>query len=281
MRRLLLAGSLLLAPPLAAQAGTVTWSLRGNVPDTVRAMAGMSEFELFGTFATDGSRLAGQFTVGPAMAASVMAFDLTTARLQMVIDAEGSAVSLGVVLPPELAAQMGGAIGFRLDLPIPDSLPLPVNIDSLMTANEDREPEVTNTGRGDVVAGIPCEIWTMTPPADSMPADSMTMTLCLAEPVPAMRAINDAVERHLPRFGVDLEEMKAAGRKYFGGRDLMPIRIEMAFGTGRVVMQLESVSTDAPDGSLFTLPDGLEPFPLEMFQGMLPQPAESDGTSET
>lgn len=285
MRRLLLAGLLLAAPPVAAQAGTMVWSVRGNLPDTVETMAGLSEFELVFTVGTDGARLGTQMTVGPTMAAAIAAIDLTTARFQAVVNAAGDSLSLGVVLPPDLAAQMGGSIGFRLDIAIPDSLPLPVptmNIDSLLeAADEGVMPQVTNTGRTDTVAGVPCEIWTMQPALDSLPADSMAITMCLAEPSPVMTAINDLMRERVPSIGLDLDEMKEAGKRFFGGRELVPVMMVLDIGGQDVVVRLMSVSAEAPDPSFFTLPEGLQPFPIEMFQGMMRQAMPQDAGDDT
>lgn len=283
MRRLLLAGSLLIAPPLAAQAGTMTWSLRGDLPDTARAMAGLSEFELVFTIATDGTRLATQMTVGPTMAAAIAGMDLTTARLQAVTNVAGDSLSIGVVMPPELAAQMGGAIGFRIDMAIPDSFPMPaMNVDSILEAADEGEmPRVTDTGRTDTVAGIACELWTMEPPLDSMPNDSTTITMCMAEPSPVMTAISDFMRERVPNFGFDLDEMKEAGKRFFGGRELVPVMVVMDLGNQEIVMRLMSISEAAPDASLFTLPDGLEPFPIEMFQGMIQQAMPQDTGDDT
>lgn len=285
MRRLLLASLMLVTPPLAAQAATMTWAIRGSVPDTVQAMAGLSEFEFILTFGTDGARLGTQMTIGPTMAAGVVAMDLTSARVQAVVNAAGDTLSIGIIVPPELGAQLGGTIGYRLDLPIPDSLALPTggfDLDSLLDAvDEGEQPRVTNTGRTDTVAGVACEIWTMQPPLDSMPSDSTEITMCLTEPTAAMNAINDLTQSRLPNFGFDLEEMKAAGARFFGGRELVPVLVVVGTGDQHVTFRLMAISDAAPDPSFFTLPAELEPFPLAMFQGMLQQAMPQDDGDDT
>ena len=282
MRRLLLAGSLLVTAPLAAQAGTATWSVRTTLPDTLQATAGFSEVELLFTTATDGERLGFQMTVGPTMAASFVAMDLSTARFQVVTNAAGDSLAMGIVMPPDLAAQMGGGIGFRIDMAIPDSVPVPfagMNMDSLMSAPEAETPSVINTGRTDTVAGLGCEIWTMSGPTDSIPVDSVAITTCLAEPTPALTAISELMLKRLPKLGLDIEQMREMGRKYYGGRELVPIRMVLSIGTMEFVMQLESLSETSPGQSFFTLPEGLQPFPIEMFTGMMQQAMPQQDTT--
>jgi hypothetical protein len=86
--------------------------------------------------------------------------------------------------------------------------------------------------------------------------------------------------KRVPRFGMDLEEMKAAGRKYFGGRDMMPVRVVVGTGGEQFTFQLESISDAMPGPAIFTLPEGLEPFPLEVLEGMIrsQMPAEPSET---
>jgi hypothetical protein len=273
MRRLLLAGLFLVAPPAAAQAGTVVWSLRGTLPDSMPPVAaGLSEIDLMFTFATDGSRLGMQMTIGPIMAASVVAMDLSTARIQVVTNAAGDSLAIGVVFPPEISAQMGGGIGYRLDFEVPDSFAFPVlGLDSLLAAASEDDvdgPEAINTGQTDTVAGIPCEIWTMATGDDSSPGLPM-ITMCLAESVPALTAINDLTKRLLPDFGFDLEELQTRSWNHFGGRELIPVRMMIGDDGEQFVFQLEQASSEAPDAAFFTLPEGLQPFPIEALQGMM------------
>ena len=102
-------------------------------------------------------------------------------------------------------------------------------------------------------------------PSDSTPfGDKIQM--CLTQSVPALRAFTTLFEKYLPEMGVDFSEMKEMGKKWFGGRDLVAVRTVM----GEIVIQLESTSNTAPDASFFTLPDGLQPFPVEMLKAMIP-----------
>lgn len=259
-----------LTTTLPAQSGTTVWSMRMKMPDTVSAMAGgLSEIDMRWTLATDGSRLGMQMDFGEAMAAALPGMDLSSVRVNAVVHAGGDSASIGMILPPELAAQMGGGIGLRMDVAIPDSLtgfPTP-NVDSLMEANQGEEPNVVNTGRMSTVGGISCEEWEVTPksPSDSMPfGDKIQM--CVAESIPALRAFTSLFEKYMPDMGVDFSELKKMGQKWFGGRDLVAVRTVM----GEIVVQLESSSNTAPDASFFTLPEGLQPFPVEMLKAMIP-----------
>jgi hypothetical protein len=190
-------------------------------------------------------------------------------RVNAVVHSGGDSVSIGMILPPELAAQMGGGIGLRMDMAIPDSLtgfPAP-NVDSIMEANQGDQPDVVNTGRTSTIAGITCQEWEVTPKvvSDSMPFGEK-MQMCVTESVPALSAFTSLFEKYMPNMGVDFGEMKKLGRKWFGGRDVVAIRSVV----GEIVVQLESSSNTAPDPSFFVLPDGLQPFPVEMLKAMIP-----------
>lgn len=273
MRAALIAATLLLVAPLAAQSGTTVWSMRMKLPDSTRAKAGgLSEIDMRMTLATDGNRLGMQIDFAEGMATAMPGFDLSSIRVNAIVHAGGDSASVGVILPPELAAMMGGGIGMRLDVPVPDKfdgLPVP-NLDSIMEANQGEEPNVTNTGRTSTVAGVSCEEWEMTSrtPSDSTPFDDRVQ-LCLAENLPAMRAFTSLVEKYLPDLGVDFSEFKERGKKWFGGRELTAIRMVMG-ANQEMVLQLESSTSTAPDASFFTLPEGLQPFPIEMIKGMIP-----------
>jgi hypothetical protein len=273
MRSTLLAASLLLAAPLAGQSGTTVWSMRMKMPDTLSARAGgLSEIDMRMTMATDGERLGMQVDFAETMASAVPGFDLSAIRFNTVVHGGGDSVSIGIILPPEMAAMTGGGIGMRLDMAIPDKLegfPVP-NFDSLMAENQGEEPVVTNTGRTMMVAGVRCEEWDITPqqPADSIPFGG-AMHLCVAENIPAVKAFTTVAEKYLPDMGFDFGKLKERGRKWFGGREMTAIRMVMGHDE-EIVFQLESSSNTAPDPSFFTLPDGLEPFPIEMVKAMIP-----------
>jgi hypothetical protein len=273
MRMSLLAFALVLGAPVAAQTGITVWSMRVKMPDSLQARAaGIAEVDTRITLATDGNRLGFQVDLGDAMASAMPGTDLSAMRLNAVVHANGDSASIGIILPPEIAAMAGGGIGFRYDVAIPDSIPgVPVpNVDSLMEAQQGDEPDVTNTGRTATVAGITCEEWTVTPKVKDATATTFDhVGICVTEDLPALRAFTTVFERHLPDLGFDFDEMKAMGRKWFGGRDIVAIRTVM--GADRdIVIELVSSSTAAPDASFFTLPEGLQPFPMEMVKAMLP-----------
>ena len=255
---------------LSAQSGTTVWSLRMKVPDSIATMAGgLSEIDMRWTLATDGNRLGMQMDFAESMTASFPGFDLSSVRLNAVVHSNGDSASIGIILPPELAAQMGGGIGLRMDVAIPDTVGAfqTPNMDSLMAVNQGEEPTVVNTGRTSTVGGVSCEEWEITPktPSDSTPFGEK-MQMCLTENVPALRAFTTLFEKYMPDFGVDFGELKEMGKKWFGGRDLVAVRSVI----GEIVIQLESSSNTAPDASFFTLPDGLQPFPVEMLKAMIP-----------
>lgn len=271
MRRSLLTTSLfLLAVPVAAQSGTTVWSMRMDLADSMQSkVGGLSVIDMRWTLATDGTRLGFQVDFGPEMAAAMPNMDFSAMRMQAVIHPGGDSVSVGVVLPPEIAASMGGGIGLRLDMAIPDTIRNPAmpDLDSLMATNQGQQPSVVNTGRRSTVAGIACEEWEVTPQQpDSMPL-SGKMQMCLTDQVPALRAFTALFERYMPDLGVDFGEMKEMGRKWFGGRDLVAIRTVIGDNQD-IVVQLESATSTAPDASFFVLPEGLQPFPIDMFKGM-------------
>jgi hypothetical protein len=247
--------------------------MRMKMPDTLSARAGgLSEIDMRMTMATDGERLGMQVDFAETMATAITGFDLSAMRLNAVVHSGGDSVSIGIIMPPEMAAMTGGGIGMRLDMAIPDKLegfPVP-NFDSLMAENQGEEPVVTNTGRTMMVAGVRCEEWDITPqqPADSIPFGG-AMHICVAENIPSVEAFTTVAEKYLPDMGFDFGKLKEQGRKWFGGRELTAIRMVMGHDE-EIVFQLESSSNTAPDPSFFTLPDGLQPFPVEMVKAMIP-----------
>lgn len=269
MRLTLLAFASLLAAPLAAQSGTTVWSIRMPIPDSLQGQTmGLTDVDLRLTLGTDGRRVGMQFDFGEAMAAALPTMDVSAMRIQATTSAGGDSVSIGVVLPPELAAMMGGGIGMRLDLAIPDSLDLRGwDLDSLVEANQREQPKPINTGRTDTVAGIACEEWRIPTEPTAETPNPVPAHLCLATSVPALSAFNTAVERQLPGFAGRFAQWKTAAREWFGGRDLVVVRSVIGEDEP-IVVQLESVSAAAPDPSFFTLPMGLNPLPLDFVKGI-------------
>ncbi len=267
---------------LQAQGGGVSvWAMHGTLPDTIqKASRGMlSTIDLRMTMATDGKRVSMLIAPGPEMIAASLTTDLSMVRLQMVMSSSDDTVHIGVVLPPEIAAMMGGGIGFRMDLPLPASLiegMLPDSMLAVLASDslQAKTQEFRNTGRTDKVAGLGCQIWTMTGFGGDK-ADSLEM--CLAPQPAALKAVSDAMQM---RFASLFSTLKKFGRDKanpFGTEDLMPVRFRMV-GESDMTFELMSVSNDAPAASFFELPAGLEPFPMEMLQGITGAAGQPTGT---
>ncbi len=280
MRRSWLAALFCLPTLLAAQASTATWTVHVVLPDSLAPMTqGIHEIELQMTAATDGQRVAMQMNPGARMAAQIPTIDLAAARLQVILPAGGDTVQLGLVLPPEIAGAMGVSLGYRFDLPL-DAIPDPTTFADSITAkveNGGDSTEFINTGARETVAGIACEVWRVTSPRDTTGTE---VAMCLAEPTPALRSMTEVMERRFPSLARLREKFADSARARFGGRDLLPIRIRVT-GPSDMLVELQSISDTAPDASFFVLPAGLDPFPLEMFKGMLPTPTDSTDSSET
>lgn len=247
---------------LCAQGGTVTWSLRGTVPDTVQKVmpgAAMRTFDLNLTAATDGRAVSVTIAPGPDMIANSLTVDLSTTRLYLLTHKGSDSITIGVVLPGNIAAMMGSDLGFRLDLPLPDSLPVPATLDTLDTTNP---PELTNTGRSDTVAGVGCEIWTV-----QTKAPDTTAEFCFAENPPVLSAFRDAMGDRYAKLIERLTARSGDRPNPFGGRTMIPVRLRVT-GDGDFTMELTAVSTETPPAAAFLLPEGLQPFPVEMLQGM-------------
>lgn len=261
-----------LAAPAVAQQGTVVWQIRGEMPDTVRAMTGGdAAIDLRVTAATEGSRAAFQMDFGPGMDfGPSVPFDFTQMRIQTIYDAAADSVSVGIIVPPELAAMAGGGIGFRFDLAVPDPAELRAMLpDSLIeqaeAAGEEDRTRFENTGRTSVVAGVTCEEWLLIAP-DAV-ADENRVELCLAEAPPAMQAIMDRFKEILPDEDNPFTVMLERGRERFGGRNLSAMRMTIG-GSSAMSMEVISMSDSSPGASFFELPIELQPFPLELFKGM-------------
>jgi hypothetical protein len=273
LRKFALATTLVL-PAAASAQGTAVFSITGNLPDTVMKMTGgmgPESIDLRLTYATDGSRIAFMIQPGPGMNVPGANFDLSSVRLQAIFSAAKDSISLGIVLPPEITAALGGGIGYRLDFKLPQSLPM-FDSDSVKRTMDSIQSVIdtgfagraVNTGQTAVVAGITCEVWNFsTLPGAAI--ENQKLSMCLA-PTPAfMEKINTDIA-NLPLFkNLNLAEFRSKTRKVFGGRDLVPVR--MTVGEADEVMQFEliSINSTAPDASFFTLPVDLQPFPIEMF----------------
>ncbi len=260
--------AVLLAHPgaLVSQTGTMIWTLRGDVPDTVQSVmpGAISRFDLTFTVATDGTNLSATLAPGPDMIANSLQIDLSTVRAHLLTRRGSDSLTVGVVLPPQLGAMMGTDIGFELTIPLPDSLPLPPTLDSLET---NVPAEYTNTGRTDTVAGVPCEIWTATT-ADP----TATVEFCVAEPQPIMTTTSQILGE---RFGSILARWKSLNPEQaypFGGRDMVPLRTRIT-GTNEMTIELTGMSTETPPPTTFQLPAGLQPFPMEMLKAATAAPA--------
>jgi hypothetical protein len=276
MRSLLLGGLLAVgAPALAtAQVGTQVWVMQMDIPDSMASKtAGLTEVEIKMTFASNGTQYAMQMEPGQAMVAAFPMMDLSAVRLVAVLPVQGDSFHIGVVLPPTLAAQLGGSIGYRVDGVIPDSIPMPASFDSLIALqSEVEQPDMNwaNTGRTSTAGGLPCEEWTATvdPQSDDVEGP-ITINFCLAPQGGLMAAWTGWMKQRFPQLMSNYDKMREAGLAQFGGRDLVPLRMEI---TSPMPMKMELVSqtNTVPDASFFLLPVGLEPFPLEMFGGMMP-----------
>lgn len=259
----LVAAALCIAPA-AAQSATTVWSFRASLPDSLQARTmGLTEVDFRVTMATDGQQLAMQFEPGAGLAQSMSTMDVSGMRLQVIVPAAGDSVIVGVVLPPEIAAQMGGGIGWRLGFAIPDSVTLPfIDADSIAAAQENQEAPV-RTGRSDVVAGFACNEWTMAIAGDSAGAPRQQATLCIADSLPMVTRITDAINRRLPKMGYDIKQWIDNSATMFGNPNAAMLRATFE-GDSPLTVQLESATATAPDPSFFALPAGLQPVPQEL-----------------
>ena len=245
-------------PGLVAQAATTTWNMRFTIPDSLQTQTmGISEVDARFILATDGQNLAFQAEPGPTSSVNGGG----GLRLHVIVPASGDSVHLGVVVPPELAAQLGGGVGWRLSIAIPDSLPVPLlNPDSII--NEEM-PRTEQTGTTDVVAGITCDNWLVHSKPDSIGHVAPPATICIAESVPAFNNITAVIKRLVPDLVEGIDKWSGTNVRMFGGRDVSTL--SLIFGDeSPLVVRLESLSETAPDPSFFAMPPGLEPLPPEM-----------------
>ncbi len=261
-----------------AAPGTAVMRMRITMPtpDSTATAPSVSlpfdELEMQLTYATDGQQLAMQMQFGEAMNMPGMA--LGEMLFHAIWNPTTDSVHVGVLMPADLVAQMGGGIGFRLDLAMPDSVALPGGIgDSLTAVLDTITMSGRDLGRTSTVGGVPCEEWEMFTGAD-------TAQVCLAPTPPAIAAANRLLTTipGMQAFGVaGLTERQ---RALFGGRDLMPLRLMMGRDGARIEMELLSSNTGMPDATLFVLSPDLDPFPIEMITGLMSQMGAGGESSE-
>ena len=274
-RAAVLAG--LLVPAVGAQGGTATWMVRGRVSDSLSQATGgaVSTFDFVMTMGTDGHQVGMLLAPGPEMTAGSLAMDLSTLRVQAIFGANPDSMSIGVTMPPDIAAMMGGGLGFRIDMAIPDSMPIPFDPDTIETGPQ---PTYANTGATETVAGLACEVWTITPAPDSTGHQGEALEMCLAPQPPAFKAFKAAMGSRFEQLTSQFTKLaKDQPENPFEGRDLLAVRFRMT-GEVDIVVELQSISDASPDPSFFLLPAELQPFPMEMFEGMMGaagQPTES------
>jgi hypothetical protein len=222
------------------------------------------------TAATDGPLTGFQLDFGPEMVLGAnVPFDFTQMRVQAILNAVTDSLSVGIIIPPELAAMAGGGIGFRFDLAIPDPEALREMIpDSLVgeieQATEEDGARFENTGTTAVVAGVACEEWLVTPIQED---EVGRVRMCLAEPPAAMRTLLDSYKQFLPDADNPFSALLTKGRQRFGGRDLLAMRV-MIEGVNPMTFEVISISDTSPGVGFFELPIDLEPFPIEMVKAM-------------
>lgn len=262
----------------SAQGATMVWALRGSVPDSIAPLAqGMlSDIDLKFTVATDGTRHAIQLEFGQNMTAAVVAADLSSARAIAVFPGTNDSVHVGIVLPPELSGQLGGSIGFRIDTELPDQFSKPAGYDSLVAENAEAEQSWTNSGRTATIAGLTCEEWVgrFTTTDSAGVKHSQDVEMCFTAVPAPVRGISKFLTDRYARNDEVEEKLKEWRDKYFGGRELMPIRVVIrpeSANDSPLVFELVQYVDRAPDPSFFDLPADLEPFPIEMIRGMMPQ----------
>ena len=243
------------AVPAAAQ-GTAVIAIDGAIPDSLRtgpAAALPPSFDMRFTVAFDGKQFGMQRELGDQMQAGLgeqMAGFRVVALWRNGVDS----LHIGILLPPELSAMTGGGAGFRIDMPVP-SVP-----DSLIDGS-DTTMTWTDLKRTAVVAGVTCHEWQGVAKAD-------TVDFCVAPVTDA--ALEQALGnvRGLPAFRALVGNATPSTRNgKLGPEGGMPIRM-VSRGPNAVRMELQQWIPGMPDASLFKMPEGLEPFPMEMLQGL-------------
>ncbi len=261
--RLALAAAVAFAPTtISAQQGTITYSLRGSVPDSISAMGGgIKEVDLQITAAFETGRSSFTLGVGPGMD-WVGGIDLSQARVIGLYRENSDTMTVAVVLPPELAVMMGGAPGVRIDIPVSGiSDASQFNTDSLL--REEQNTRYENTGRTDQVAGRRCEIWHVTSPTADGP-----LVMCLAEAPALARRMYEFGSKASP-FGSAMSEFQEVSRQRFGGRDMLVVRMEFTDGVDSFLIELVDLTEGKPDPGFFQIPEELQVIDMDLIQGLI------------
>lgn len=259
------AAAIAAASPAAAvaQQGTVSYSIRASLPDTMASVVnGMKELDLQVTLAFGSSRAAFTLAAGPAMqwAGNI---DLSQARVLGVLNRSGDSLTMAVLLPQEIAMMMGGSPGIRMDLPLSTMNGGAIDTDSLL--REEQEAKYENTGRRDTVAGRSCELWNVTSPTAPRP-----MEMCVAEAHPVAKRMFDWSDKVGPLSNA-MTEIQEASRKRFGGRDMMVLRMRYSDGSDSFTMEMLDITEGEPDAGFFLIPEGLQVIGADLIQGMIQQ----------
>lgn len=270
----------LLAPAgLTAQSATAIWKLEIKVPDSLQqkgpGIPGL--IDLRATMATNGKESGFQLEPSPEMIASFAKMDLTGARLTVAMPNDGDSVHVGIVMPPDVAAMMGGGIGFRLDFQVPDSLPFLPGVEELESNKPDADSLAKmlhemfrDTGRSETVAGTSCKVWKLVFPDSTNSGEQMSMNFCIAKGTPALLRLKNSMGGSFKKMQEVWQEQFKGMNFPFANQDMVPIKVSMDSPIN-MTYELISATTAAPDNSFFTLPEGLQPFPMEMITGAIKQ----------
>lgn len=257
-----LAGSPTIARAQEAEAGTAVMLMRLSLPDTMAALkqTGLGEMAMRMTYATDGRRVAMQVQFEAAQ--SVLGVPLDDVLIHAIFDPATDSMKIGLTLPPDMMASLGGGIGFAFAFVLPDTIALPTTMgDSLQVALATAQFSYRDLGTVDTVGGVPCRAYEMV-------TDSATATVCLARPPAALAAVNRMMER-LPLIGPAFQNVSARQRELLGHDDLFTIRMTGAFQGGGMDLELASATSGPPDPGFFTLAAGLGPVPPELLGALM------------
>ena len=261
----LLAAAILLATasPVTAQGGatgTATFQMKVRMPESVQAVMPQGEnISMHMILMTDGHRIAMEILSDIGQSAT------GATHVRMIFSAAGDSVHVGIFLPPEAAAAMGGASGMRMDLPISmvgASNPLFGHMmDSIGKSMTDsagkpvQKPSYRSLGTSATVAGIRCEEWEIVGMGDT------TRTCVIATP-PALVALQQRLKTMSGMQGViaQIPGMADMEKAAYGGRQMTAIRTETV-KTG-LHLELTSFTAAAPDAALFELPSDMQVMPM-------------------